>query len=139
MSRIPKIMAGIPRLHALAAPTFFPIRADHLIDRNVKIYARVGRRAIGGKRLNMVTIATIDVMPVAMQRKGLMREVFEFAESYAASHDDLHGVYVESANNVEALAPFLERRSYTFRADTGFDEMMYGDWYWLKNADLGQS
>lgn len=134
MSRVPNILAGMRELAGPPLP--YPAKSRHYFDTSVKVYLRVGPRAVASRAYGwFVTISSIDVTPEREQRKGLFKEVLTGAEAFVGSRTDLLGVYVESVNN-EALIPYLARCDYEIRPDTNvFGDGVSADWFKIVNPD----
>lgn len=125
MSRIPNIEEGIRAL--CSTKIGFPVKREWLFDDLIKLYVRVGLRIVNAPG-PWLTLATFEVFDEEDRRKGLMRELFDFAEHFVTEHGLINGIYVESVNAPEIL-PFLTGRGYTHVAHTGLPDTLLGDYF----------
>ncbi|RYD61763.1 MAG: hypothetical protein EOP83_16265 [Verrucomicrobiaceae bacterium] len=124
MSRLPLIEAGLLELYGRGGDRF-PGSAWYGDRDQFEAYLRIGQRMAEGEIGLWLTIAN---MGATKRRTGLMRELFDICEAFAAERPTLQGVYVEQVLQ-PFLAPFLRARGYTHDpASDHFGEGYYGTW-----------
>lgn len=107
MSRLPLIEAGLHSLYD-REDLRYPRSAWFGRASQFHAYLRLGQRIAGGEIAIWLTIAN---MTARRQRTGLMRELFDLCEGFAAERPVIRGVYVEQVLNME-IVPFLIGRGY---------------------------